>query len=104
MHDDTEPLYQTHDTVYRRTHVICSKPSDEVIESAGGRAYAEEERYFDENDHKPGDTGTIVSTNESRSPAEFGISDLQAYYTKYNCKGMYVEEICYPQGNAKEHA
>lgn len=52
MADQTKPLDQTHNSIYGSAHNRGGEFADEVVEFAAGRAYAEEERYFDEEDYE----------------------------------------------------
>lgn len=49
---DADPLYSAHDEVDGGAHVVGAEFADEGVELRGGRADAEEERDFDEDDNK----------------------------------------------------
>lgn len=48
-------MNHTHDGVDGGTHVIRLEAADEAVEGFGGRAYAQEERDFDEDEDEGGD-------------------------------------------------
>lgn len=50
--DQTKPLNQAHNTINGGAHNRGGEFADEVVEFAAGRAYAEEEGYFDEEDYE----------------------------------------------------
>jgi len=52
MYGDADELDDGHDAVDGGAHVICAELADEVVELARGRADAEEERHFDEEDYE----------------------------------------------------
>lgn len=52
--DERQPLHQAHDAVDGRSHVVCAELAYEVVEFGAGWADAEEEGYFDEEDHEGG--------------------------------------------------
>ena len=62
LHDNAEPLYQAHYSVYRSPHVVRCEPPYKVIEGTGGRADAEKERYLNEYDDQPRRARSILAS------------------------------------------
>ena len=52
--DDGQPLHRTHDGVRAGAHVVCRDAADGGVKARRGRADAEEQRDFDEEDDKRG--------------------------------------------------
>ena len=53
--DQGKPLDQAHNAIDGGAHVIRLEAADEAVEGFGGRAYAQEERDFDEDEDEGGD-------------------------------------------------
>lgn len=107
--DQTQPLYHAHYEVDGGAHVICGKAAYELIELFGGRTYAKEERYFDEQEDE-GACSVVMLSALLFIAADYWTQkragrNVQTYRAEHDDHWPEeVEDICYPQCEAKDYA
>lgn len=97
--NQAQPLNQAHDSVDRRAHVVRLEASDEGVEGRGGRADAQEEGDFDEDEDEGGDAGLVSVCSRE----EIGRAAVQEKHAPQN-DDIKVEDVCYSKGEAEDDA
>jgi len=59
IYEKREPLREAHDKVYTSAHVVCCEAADEAVKAGRGRADAQEEWDFDEEDDEGGNSVVV---------------------------------------------
>lgn len=106
--DQREPLDHAHSRVDSGAHVVCFEAADEAVEGFRGRADAQEERDFDEDEDESGDAveqreRMVSGLALPKGPHSMDSGDVQANDTPQD-DDVKVEDVGYAEREAEDYA